>query len=102
MSTSDTVITITILDKDYPVNCPADQHKALIHSAFDLDKRMHTIRREGNVIGMERIAVMAALNLSYELLEAQSKIANNASNNEKVEHLNNKLSTALKALSSRS
>ncbi|MDQ2076142.1 cell division protein ZapA [Marinimicrobium sp. ABcell2] len=68
---SETVI-VQILDKDYQVSCPAEERSALIESAHLLDERMRTIKRSGSVIGLERIAVMAALNLSHELLQAKS------------------------------
>ena len=69
MSQSNT-ITVKILDKEYQVACPEDQEADLIVSAKYLDKQMRSIRETGKVIGLERIAVMAALNISYELLHA--------------------------------
>src|SRR5690625_5466100 len=68
---SETVV-VQILDKDYQVSCPPEERNALLQSAQLLDERMRTIRRGGAVIGLERIAVMAALNLSHELLRAKS------------------------------
>lgn len=68
---SETVV-VQILDKDYQVSCPPEERNALLQSALLLDERMRTIRRGGAVIGLERIAVMAALNLSHELLQAKS------------------------------
>ena len=68
---SETVV-VQILDKDYQVSCPPEERNALLESALLLDERMRTIRRGGAVIGLERIAVMAALNLSHELLRAKS------------------------------
>lgn len=63
-------ITVRILDKEYQVACPEDQQAELVVSAKYLDKQMRSIRDSGKVIGLERIAVMAALNISYELLQA--------------------------------
>ena len=63
-------VTVKILDKDYQVACPEDQEAELVVSAKYLDKQMRSIRETGKVIGLERIAVMAALNISYELLQA--------------------------------
>jgi cell division protein ZapA len=98
MSTSDTV-TILVLDKEYQVNCPPDQRDALKRAALELDQRMRTIRQGGNVIGLERIAIMAALNLSYDLLDAQHRAANSEANSEDLERLDNKVFQALQALS---
>lgn len=66
-------VTVTILDKDYQVACPAEQEAELVVSASYLDKQMRSIRENGRVIGLERIAVMAALNISHELLQASEQ-----------------------------
>lgn len=63
-------VTVNILDKEYQVSCPPEQEAELVVSASYLDKQMRSIRESGKVIGLERIAVMAALNISHELLQA--------------------------------
>lgn len=63
-------VALSILDKEYQVACPPEKRDALLRAARELDKRMRSIRDSGSVIGLERIAVMAALNLNYELLQA--------------------------------
>ncbi|MEH6584475.1 MAG: cell division protein ZapA [Halioglobus sp.] len=72
MSQGNTV-TVQIMDKEYQVACPKDQQAELVVSAKYLDKQMRSIRDTGKVIGLERIAVMAALNISYELLQASEQ-----------------------------
>ena len=72
MSQTNTV-TVKILDKDYQVSCPPEREAELVISAKYLDKQMRGIRDSGKVIGLERIAVMAALNISYELLQASGQ-----------------------------
>ncbi|MFL1405599.1 cell division protein ZapA [Marinobacter sp. M1N3S26] len=69
MSRSPTTVEVTILDKDYLVACPEDQQDALRRAARHLDSKMREIRTTGKVLGTERIAVMAALNITHELLE---------------------------------
>jgi len=64
-------VNVRILDKEYQVACPSDERQALIDSAQLLNERMKTIRGTGSIVGLERIAVMAALNLSHELLQAR-------------------------------
>ena len=66
-------VTVNILDKEYQVACPEEQQSELVVSAKYLDKQMRTIRESGKVIGIERIAVMAALNISHELLQASEQ-----------------------------
>ena len=67
-------VTVSILDKEYQVACPPEQEAELIVSASYLDKQMRSIRETGKVIGLERIAVMAALNISHELLQASEPV----------------------------
>ena len=90
-------VTVKILDKDYQVACPADQEAELLVSAKYLDKQMRTIRDSGKVIGLERIAVMAALNLSHELLRAseEAEPAPLPPSVESVQRINRKLDDAL-------
>ena len=72
MSKSPTTVEVSILDKDYLVACPEDQQDALRRAARHLDSKMREIRTTGKVLGTERIAVMAALNITHELLEDSS------------------------------
>ena len=90
-------VTVKILDKDYQVACPEDQEAQLIVSARYLDKQMRSIRDTGKVIGLERITVMAALNISYELLQASehSDSSETPPAGESVNRLNRKLDDAL-------
>jgi len=66
-------VKVRILDKEYQVACPPEERDALRASARYLDQQMRTIRQGGKVIGMERIAVMAALNLSHELIQKNQR-----------------------------
>ncbi len=68
MSADINTVKVNILDKDYQVSCPAAERDALIESARYLDQQMRTIRQGGKVVGVERIAVMAALNITHELI----------------------------------
>ncbi|WP_295583514.1 cell division protein ZapA [uncultured Lamprocystis sp.] len=65
-------VDIKILDKDYRIACPAEEQNELLASARFLDSRMREIRQTGRVIGTDRIAVLAALNIVHELLQVQN------------------------------
>lgn len=78
MSRNSNTFSVTILDKEYQVACPAEQQADLLLSARHLDEQMRAIRSTGKVIGLERIAVMAALNISHELLQARNGVAQEA------------------------
>ncbi|BES73303.1 hypothetical protein RE428_43210 [Marinobacter nanhaiticus D15-8W] len=74
-----TTVEVNILDKDYLVACPYDARQALIQAAQHLDTKMREIRASGKVFGTERIAVMAALNITHDLLQ-QSHMSDDATN----------------------
>lgn len=94
MSQANTV-TVKILEKEYQVACPEDQEAELTASARYLDKQMRGIRDTGKVIGLERIAVMAALNISFELLQGSSQADPAQANSAGMKQLNTKLDDAL-------
>lgn len=66
-------ITVQILGKEYKIACNEDERENLINSAHQLDEQMREIKNTGKVIGSDRIAVMAALNLAHELNQIQTQ-----------------------------
>jgi len=96
---SNETVFVKILDKEYQVACPREERQALQQSAQLLDERMKAIKNTGAVIGLERIAVMAALNLSHELLQAKMPGAAGINNNgDDLQRLHDKLERALNSL----
>lgn len=69
MSDTPPPVKVQILGKEYPVSCAADEQHALLLAARYLDDKTREIRDGGRIIGTERIAVMAALNIAHELLQ---------------------------------
>ena len=67
-------LNIKIMDKDYRVACPQDQQSSLQDSARFLNDRLTDIKNKGAIIGTERIAIMAALNLAHELLGSHESV----------------------------
>ena len=66
-------VSIKILGKEYRIACSEDEQETLLSSAQKLDEQMREIRDSGAVNGADRIAVIAALNLTHELHQAQAK-----------------------------
>jgi cell division protein ZapA len=92
---SNETVFVKILDKEYQVACPREERQALVESAHLLDERMKAIRGTGAVIGLERIAVMAALNLSHELLQARQSPGSSNVNQADLVRLHEKLDRTL-------
>jgi cell division protein ZapA len=66
-------VNVKILEKEYQISCKAEERAALLVSAELLDAKMREFRESGKVSGLDRIAVMAALNMANELLLARGK-----------------------------
>jgi len=61
-------VEVTLLGRTYRVACEEGEREALMQAVAYLDAKMNEIRKAGKIIGAERIAVMAALNVAHELL----------------------------------
>jgi len=66
-------VVVNILGKEYQIACPEEEKPALIASAQMLHDSMEKIRGAGKVVGLDRIAVMAALNIAHELIGLQGR-----------------------------
>jgi len=71
MSAEDRIsrVSVRLLDREYQVACPAEERSALLDSAEYLDAKMREVRDSGKVVGLDRIAVISALNIANELIK---------------------------------
>jgi cell division protein ZapA len=87
-------VRITILDKEYLVSCPDDEKEALDASAKCLSEKMSEIRSGGKVVGIDRIAVMAGLNIAHEAIQSGAA-ASSKSTGARLRELNTRIEDAL-------
>ncbi len=73
MSETHATLSVRILEKEYHVTCPIEERSDLLDSAEFLNAKMREIRDGGKVVGLDRIAVMAALNMANELLRLRNR-----------------------------
>ena len=71
MNSATKTIDIKILDRELRVACPEDERDELLDAVAYLDKKMREIRDAGKIVSVERIALMAALNITHELLSVK-------------------------------
>lgn len=88
-------IRVTILGKEYSVVCSPDQKDALYKAASHLNDRMQHIQQSGKVIGTERCAIMAALNITHELLALKEQSAHSIEVTSQLQALTQKLEAAV-------
>ena len=65
-------VDVMIMGREFTVSCTDEERQGLLDAVNYLDKKMHDIRSACKVVGVERIAIMAALNLSHELLNTKT------------------------------
>jgi cell division protein ZapA len=66
-------VSVRIMEKEYLIACPYEERSALLDAAELLNARMREIRDGGKVVGLDRIAVMVALNLAHEYLRGRDR-----------------------------
>ena len=98
MSKDSNSLNIKILDKEYRVACPPDEHDSLLTSADFLNDKLNEIRSKGSILGSERIAIMVALNLAHELLQSQPYQEGFDQLDDRVASLQSKIDIALREI----
>ena len=68
-------VNVRIMEKEYVIACPYEERSALLDAAEYLNGRMREVRDSGKVVGLDRIAVMVAINLAHELLQLKDREA---------------------------
>lgn len=71
MSAESKGLQINIMGREFRVACQENEQKGLLEAVDYLNRKMHEIRDHGKVIGIERIAIMAALNIAHEFLSTK-------------------------------
>lgn len=88
-------VNISIMGKDFMIACPDDERGSLVAAANYLEKKMQEIHDTGKVIGAERCAIMAALNIANDLLDAQNRDSLLPETTNKIRSLQKKIDTVL-------
>lgn len=66
-------LDVSIMGRSYKVTCADEEREALLQAVAYLDQKMNEIKSSGRVGSIERIAVMAALNITHEFLATPAK-----------------------------
>ena len=88
-------VSVRILEKEYQVACLPEERSELLDSAEYVNGKMREIRDGGNVVGLDRIAVMVALNLAHELLKVRNHGDGDAESGSKVRRARERVESAL-------
>lgn len=88
-------LDVTIMGREFRVACPDSEKLSLQEAAGYLDRKMREIRETGKVIGVERIAIMAALNIAHDFLTARPADPDSAEAKARLDRIGNLLDQAL-------
>jgi cell division protein ZapA len=88
-------LDVTIMGREFRVSCPESEKLSLMEAASYLDRKMREIRDTGKVIGVERIAIMAALNITHDYLSARPADPDAVEVSARIDHLSELLDQAL-------
>jgi cell division protein ZapA len=88
-------VKVEILDREFMVAAPPEEREGLMASARQLDARMREVRDTGKVVGIDRIAIMAALNITHEMLQAQASASTASDTGERIGRLSERLEAYL-------
>jgi len=91
-------LTIKVLGKEYRVACPPEEKDSLIASANMLNEKLDEIKSKGSVIGTERIAVMAALNMSHEVINGYALVDEHDELNQRIDRLSERIDNTMREI----
>ena len=90
-------VDVSIMGREFTVSCTDEERQGLLNAVNYLDKKMHDIRDSGKVVGVERIAIMAALNLSHEVLNTKTGDVDIGDYKRRINAMQNQIDEALTA-----
>lgn len=90
-------VDVNILGREFTVSCTDEERQGLMDAVSYLDTKMHEIRDSGKVVGVERIAIMAALNLSHELLNTKAGDVDIGDYKRRINAMQNQIDEAIAA-----
>ena len=84
-------VKVSIMQREFTVACTEDERQELIEAAAYLDKQMRTIAKGSQILGMDRCAIMAGLNISHELLQMRKQNNEDSRINSRLQNLHDKV-----------
>jgi len=90
-------VAVRIMDKEYKISCPQGEHESLLASASLLNDKMREIKNNGKIIGAEKIAVIAAINIAHDLIRTKDQLVDpNIAN--RLDDMKSTIDATLKAM----
>jgi len=88
-------LDVTIMGRSFKVACPPEERAGLLEAVDYLDRKMQEIKESGKVVNLERIAIMAALNITHEFLNTRVGGFDVGDFKRRISHLNEQIDQSL-------
>ncbi|MGB5708863.1 MAG: cell division protein ZapA [Arenicellales bacterium] len=98
MSTDKKGVKVSIMQREFTIACDEEETQGVIEAASYLDKQMRLIASNNQALGADRCAIMAALNISHELLEARKNMGDDDQVSERLEKLHAEIDNAMDSI----
>ncbi len=91
-------VKVSIMQREFTIACQEEETQGVIEAASYLDKQMRAIANNNHALGTDRCAIMAALNISHELLAARRNVGQDGEVSERLEKLHQKIDQAMDSI----
>lgn len=95
MSADQQRVKVSIMQREFTVACSAAERRGVVEAAAYLDQQMRAVSKGAQVLGIDRCAIMAGLNISHELLALRASLADNEQLDARLERLHTQVDQAL-------
>ena len=95
MKTSRESVKVLVMGKEFSVACAPEEKATLLAATRFLDEQIELVQSQGKIVGNERIAIMVAINLASELLEAKKTQSSNEQMNTEIQMLSDKIDSVM-------
>lgn len=95
MTSEKKAVKVSIMQREFTIACSDEETQGVIEAASYLDKQMRTIANNNHALGADRCAIMAALNISHELLEARKSMGQDNAVSDRLEKLHDRIDEAM-------
>ena len=98
MASDKQAVKVSIMQREFTIACKEEETQGVIEAASYLDKQMRSIANNNHALGADRCAIMAALNISHELLEARKSMGEGSEVTNRLERLHEQIDQAMDSI----
>ena len=88
-------VKVSIMQREFTIACSKDENQSVVEAAAYLDKQMRTVTKGAQVLGVDRCAIMAGLNISHELLELRKSVGDDEQITSRLQCLHEQIDKAV-------